>query len=113
MKNNWVSPLYVMNIVVQAFFDLVVPIGLGYGIGYLLETRAGAGGWVYALFMILGVFIGLFTMCKSIIRSMQALERLERQRQDAAADKKDEPHHENSPNSPSIKRENDDTSKST
>ena len=79
MKNKWISPLYAFNIVIQALFDLCTPIALGFFAAYLLERKGGVGGWIYAVPILLGVGVGLFTMCKFILRSMAALERLEKQ----------------------------------
>ena len=79
MKSGWASPLYVLNVAVQAIFDLCAPIALGFFGARLLTEKAGAGGWIYALFITGGAVIGIFSMCRQILRSMAALEQTERQ----------------------------------
>ncbi len=90
MKKGWISPLYVLNIVVQAIFDFCTPIALGLLGAWLLSEKAGVGGWIYALLATLGVLIGFFSMCKFILRSMSALERLEKQNAEKETGQKEE-----------------------
>ena len=71
--------LYVLNIVFQSFFDLVLPMALAFGLSYLLVTFLSAPGWIYAPLIILGALTGLYSMVKFILSAMAALERLERE----------------------------------
>ena len=79
MHKKLFSALYVMNIVLQAFFDLVLPMALLWGLSYLLTTYASAPGWIYAPLIIIGALAGLVSMVKFILSAMAALERLENQ----------------------------------
>lgn len=79
MYKRFVNSLYVLNILFQAFFTLLVPVGLGALVAYLLTTFTDVGGWIWAVLLILGVFSGLYSMIKYILTAMAALERLEKE----------------------------------
>lgn len=79
MYKNFVSSLYVLNIVFQCIFSLATPIGLTVLISWLLVRYAGAPGWIYAPIVIVGVITGLISMVKFAISASEALERLEKQ----------------------------------
>lgn len=83
------NSLYLLNIVFQAIFTLLTPIGLGVIVSYLLTSYAGAPKWVWAPILILGVFSGLFTMVKFILSATAALERLEKQQETNSRQKKE------------------------
>ena len=88
MYKRFVNSLYVLNILFQAFFTLLVPVGLGALVAYLLTTLANVGGWIWAVLLILGVFSGLYSMIKYILTAMAALERLEKEQNSRANPKK-------------------------
>lgn len=90
MYRKTVSALYVMNIMMQAIVTLLIPAGVMFLIAWLLISYAGLPEWIYAIFIPLGVISGFFSMIKFAIRSSEALERLERQR-----DKKPTSHDKN------------------
>ena len=77
MYKKIANALYLLNIIFQSFLNLLTPIGLGLLLSYILTSRAGAPGWVYAPITIFGVFIGLLSMVKFILSATKALERLE------------------------------------
>jgi F0F1-type ATP synthase assembly protein I len=82
MKNGYrrfITPLYVINITVQALVSLVSPILLMLLFAYLITKYTAAGGWVYVVFIMLGVFSGLYSMVVFIIRAGRALEAIEKQ----------------------------------
>ncbi len=82
MRNTYkkiVSPLYVINIVIQSLVDLVVPIGVCFLIAWLLATYASLGGWIYAVLIPLGAITGFFSMISFILRASAALEAIEKQ----------------------------------
>ena len=91
MKQGWAAPIYILNIVVQSLFNLCTPIALGLFGAYLLCAKGGVGGWIYALLGTLGAAIGFFSMCKFILRSMSALERLEKQASEKPPERKEDP----------------------
>lgn len=81
MYRNFVSALYVLNIVIQSIITLVTPAALGFLIA-LLAVRGGAPGWLYALLIPIGAVAGFVSMIKFAIRASEALNQLEKQRQD-------------------------------
>ena len=88
MYKRFVNSLYVLNILFQAFFTLLVPVGLGALVAYLLTTFTDVGGWIWAVLLILGVFSGLYSMIKYILTAMAALERLEKEQNARATSQK-------------------------
>lgn len=81
MYRNLVGALYVINIVVQCIITLVTPAALGFLIAFF-ATKSGAPTWLYAVLVPIGVVAGFISMIKFAISSSEALERLEKQRQD-------------------------------
>ena len=79
--------MYVLNIVFQAFFTLIMPAGLGFLASWLLVRFAGAPGWIYAPFLTVGILLGLYSMVKFVIVAMSGYERLERERNESRAAK--------------------------
>lgn len=72
------SAVYVLNIVFQSIFTLIFNIGVALGISWLLVEKAGAPTWIYAVIVVLGTFVGIFSMIKFIISSMTALDNIEK-----------------------------------
>ena len=79
MQNKLFSFLYAINIVSQAIFSLLVPVGLLFAAAWLLVIRAGAPKVVYAVAIILGFFIGIYSMIRFVMTATTHLERLENQ----------------------------------
>ena len=79
---KFVSAVYIINVVIQGFFSLACPMGVGFLAAWLLVTKAGAGVFWYPVLIILGTFIGLYSMVKFILSTMAAVERLEKQREE-------------------------------
>lgn len=79
MYRKLVSSLYVLNIVSQAFFTLLFPIGLGALVSYLLTKYASAPSWIWAVLVVFGALSGLYSMIKFILSAMAGLERLEKE----------------------------------
>ena len=79
MHNKLFSFLYAINIVSQAIFSLLVPVGLLLAAAWLLVNRAGAPKIVYAAAVILGFLIGMYSMVRFIMTATANLERLENQ----------------------------------
>ena len=88
MYKKFITPVYIINMVMQALFSLIAPIGLMLGLAYLLVTYAEWPTWVYVVFIMLGVLSGLYSMVSFIItasRSLEAIERQHRQKQSGGA----------------------------
>lgn len=79
MYKKLVSALYLLNIVSQAIFTLILPIGIGALIAYLLTKYASAASWVWALLIVLGALSGIYSMIKFILSAMAGLDRLEKE----------------------------------
>ncbi len=80
MRGQAVSFLYVLNIVMQAFFSLLFTVAVLTGVGYLLVTFAGVGEWVYIPLILVGVAWGVISMVRFILVAMAGLDRLEKER---------------------------------
>lgn len=76
---KFVNALYIFNIVSQAVFTLSIPIGLGFGLSWLLVTYLSAPGWIYAVLITLGALSGFYSMIKFVLSAMAAYERLEKE----------------------------------
>ncbi len=85
---KFVSAVYIINVVVQSFFSLACPMGLGFLGAWLLVGKAGAPPFLYAVFITLGALIGLYSMVKFILDTMAAVERLEKQHEEKNVHKK-------------------------
>jgi TRAP-type C4-dicarboxylate transport system permease small subunit len=79
MHGKYITPIYLLNIIFQSFFDLAFPIGLAILASWLLVEKAAAPGWIYAPLTIAGVAIGFSSMIRFILSAMHALDRLEEQ----------------------------------
>ena len=79
MYKKFITPIYTVTILFQSFFSLLTPIGLMWLFAWLLNTYAGVEAWIFAVFILIGVFIGLYSMISFIIKASRALEYLERE----------------------------------
>ena len=80
MYKNLVSSLYVINIVAQAFFTLLIPPAFFFGINYAAVIWLDLPKWTYAISLSIGFILGIISMIKFAITASEALERLEKQR---------------------------------
>lgn len=92
MYDKITSALHTLNIVFQALYSLALPIGIGALASYLLTKHTSVGGWIWAVLLVAGVFIGLYSMVKFLLTATANLERLEREREEnrAAREEKEE-----------------------
>ena len=79
MHKKFFNAMYVFNVVLQAFFSLLTPVALGFGIAWLLVNKLSVGEWVYVVMIIIGVGSGLLGMVRFVLSSMAGIERLERE----------------------------------
>ena len=82
MHKKLFNAMYALNIFFQSFFSLAFPTALGFLTAYLLRRWTGIGGWIYAPLVIIGVFLGLYSMIKFILAASRALESLEREQRE-------------------------------
>ena len=85
---NLITPIYVINIVFQAILSLLSPVAVMFLFAWLLVTKLAAGSWVYVVFIMLGVFAGLYSMVVFILNASRALEAIEKQKSEGKEDKK-------------------------
>ncbi len=79
MKKNLISSVYVLNIIGQCIFSLIMPMLLMLGLSWLLVSKAGAPSWLYAVLVPIGTVSGLVSMIKFAITASENLTRLEEQ----------------------------------
>ena len=89
MNRKLIGAIYVLNIVFQSFFSLLMPIGLGLLISWLSVERLGAPGWIYAVLITLGTLSGLYSMVRFILAAAGGLDRLEKEQEQSLRDRKE------------------------
>ena len=67
MYKKLVSSLYVINIISQAIFTMLIPIGLGVLLCYLLTTHADVDPWIWAVVIPIAAISGIASMVKFIL----------------------------------------------
>jgi len=80
MYRNFVSAMYVLNIVFQAIFTLLTPPAFLFFINFLCVLKLSFPKWTYAISLSLGFILGIISMIKFAITASEGLERLEKQR---------------------------------
>ena len=78
---RFMNTMYAMNIILQAFWSLLFPIGGGILLGWLLTEKCGMESYIFIILILLGVFTGLVSMVRFLISALAGLERLEREQQ--------------------------------
>lgn len=87
MYKRFVGAMYVINIIAQAMFTLLIPAALMLAVAWLFVEKCGAPGWLYAVLVTLGIISGFISMIRFVIRASESLERLEKQRKDTKSKK--------------------------
>lgn len=75
------SALYTANVVFQSIITLLMHIGVGLLLSWFLVSKLGLPAWIYAIVIIISVFIGLISMIRFILSTMRALDHLEKSRE--------------------------------
>ncbi len=88
MYRKFISAFQMLNILLQAIYSLLLPIGIGALLSFLLTKYASAPKWIWAVLLLLGTFVGLYSMIKFILTATAGLERMEKQRAEADAEKR-------------------------
>lgn len=78
MYKKYMTVLYCINYVFQAIFTLLTPIGLGALASWYLTSKCAVGSWIWAVLLILGTFIGLYTMVQYLIKISEIEKRREK-----------------------------------
>ncbi len=76
---NFMHAMYAMNIILQAFWSLLLPIGAALLFGWLLTERGGLENYVFVILIVIGVLAGLVSMVRFLISALAGLERLEKE----------------------------------
>ena len=76
---NFMNAMYALNIILQAFWTLLLPIGAAVLFGWLLTEKGGLGSHVFVILIVIGVLLGLISMIRFLISALAGLERLERE----------------------------------
>lgn len=74
---NFMNAMYALNMILQSFWCLLFPAGVGALLAYLLSAKAGVGNWIYIVLILVGFGIGLISMIRFLISALAGLERLE------------------------------------
>ena len=82
MYRSFVRAVYYINMAVQALFSLAVPIGLAVLFSWFLSSRGWVGEWIYVPLILLGVFVGLFSMVRFVLTVSAQLHALEKEHKD-------------------------------
>lgn len=74
---NFMNSMYALNIALQSFWTLLMPIGFSIFLGWLLTAKLGLGNYVFVILILLGVAIGMISMVRFLLSALAGLERLE------------------------------------
>ena len=85
---NFMNSMYALNIVIQSFWSLLVPIGIGVLLGWLCTEKLGLGNYMFVIFILLGVAVGIVSMVKFLFSALAGLERLENEQKQNMKNKK-------------------------
>ena len=76
------SALYTANVVFQSIITLLMHIGAGLLLSWLLVSKLGLPSWIYAVIIVISVLSGFLSMIRFILSTMRALDNLEKQKQE-------------------------------
>ena len=79
---NFMNAMYTFNIILQAFWSLLFPIGAGLFLGWLLTEKCGMGNFIFVILILLGVLVGIVSMIRFLLSALAGLERLEKEQED-------------------------------
>ena len=85
MYKRFIDALKLLNLLFQAIYSLALPIGIGVLIAHLTTKYLSWHPVMWAIFPIIGTFIGLYSMVKFILISIRNIERLEKAQQEEKA----------------------------
>ncbi len=79
---SFMNTLTALNIIIQSFFNLAMPIGLTILVSWFLHRRVELAAWISVLLILLGVCFGLYSMIHFVLTAMKNLERLEKEQKE-------------------------------
>lgn len=77
LYSKFVHALYYFNIIVQAIFSLLCPVGLLVLLSWYLTDRGYVGNWIYAPLTLFGVAAGLYSMFRFVVSASAQVRALE------------------------------------
>ena len=86
MKNSYkkfITPIYVFNMIVQSIVSLVSPIAIMLLIAWFIKSKTSVGPLIYVIFIMIGVFSGLYSMVTFILHTSRAIEAIEKQNEES------------------------------
>lgn len=87
MYKKFLDAMQLLNIVFQAIYTLLFPVGIGALASFLLTKYASFPSWIWAILLTLGVLMGLYSMVKYILTALKNIEALKKQREKDAAER--------------------------
>ncbi|MBO7195859.1 MAG: hypothetical protein J6V80_00820 [Clostridia bacterium] len=108
MNKRLINVLHMMNMIFQAFYTLLLPVGIGALISYLLTKNDLVDSWIWALLLTVGFLMGLYSMIKFILTATKNIENMERQRERHLAEQREKEEKQAMLRSMSNKEEDDD-----
>ena len=76
------NAMYAFNIILQAFWSLLFPIGACVFFGWLLTEKCGMGSYIFVILILLGAFAGIVSMIRFLLSALAGLERLEKEQRE-------------------------------
>ena len=86
MYKKFTSFAYVMTFLSQVAISFVIPFGLMWLVGYLLESKAGLGHRSLLICIVIGALLGVFSMFHYIITTVDWISKEDRR---SSSNKKD------------------------
>lgn len=78
MQKRIYNAAYLINVIFQAFFNLMFPMAVGFFAGYIMTEKLSLPQWWYAVLLVAGLAVGLFSMIKFLIYALDAFEKIEK-----------------------------------
>ena len=88
MYRKIMNALQMLNILMQSLYTLLLPIGIGALLSFLLTRYASAPKWIWAILLTVGTLMGLYSMVKYLLTAIAGQERFQKQREEADAEKR-------------------------
>lgn len=79
---RFMNAMYAFNIILQAFWSLLFPIGAGVFFGWLLTEKCGMGSYIFVILILLGALTGIVSMIRFLLSALAGLERLEKEQRE-------------------------------
>lgn len=89
MNKKIYNAAYLINVIFQAFFNLLFPMAIMLILAWLTTEKLSFPQWVYAPMIIFGLAVGLFSMIKFLIRALDTLEKIEKAQSSAKNEDKE------------------------